>query len=46
MSEPDNSVDRSDFLKTAPAESELSLGVASSAFAAARGAKTRACHWR
>jgi len=39
MSEPDNSVDRRDFLKTAGGVG-LSLGVASSAFAAARGAKT------
>ncbi|MGD0302919.1 MAG: twin-arginine translocation signal domain-containing protein, partial [Bryobacteraceae bacterium] len=39
MSEPDNSVDRRDFLKTAGGVG-LSLGVASSALAAARGAKT------
>ena len=38
MSEPDNSVDRRDFLKTAGGVG-LSLGVAGSAFAAARGAK-------
>jgi predicted dehydrogenase len=39
MSEPDNSVDRRDFLKTAGGVG-LSLGVTSSALAAARGAKT------
>src|ERR1700693_2153252 len=38
MSEPDNSVDRRDFLKTAGAAG-LSLGVAGSAFAASRGAR-------
>src|ERR1700691_3159361 len=39
MSEPDNSVDRRDFLKTAGGVG-LSLGVAGSALAAARGSRT------